>query len=241
MKRFQSAPSNHVDSHYFAAWVTDSHSYCGMFWLDPIPFGPPPEDLLAEWWKWICFMILLSSVWLLQILSSDYVDIAVTGILILFGWRMLRDNMKEMPVYVLVYAVLCGLDCCFTLLPLLGCMVAGRIVDHHVQAPVVHLNGTKLQSWTTYSEVVGFFDWSRGFRFNAQAFSTLLTPIVMALGCGLSIMSYMHVERMMSFEEDVDTSEIFDTLRSPAERLLPRVQRPNRDRAFSGKVFKVES
>lgn len=215
-----------------------------MFWLGLAPFAPPPEELLLEWWKWYVLMTAFSAVMLMQIIVFDYVDLAITGSLLLFGWRMLRNNMQEMPAYVLIYAVLCGLNCCFTLLPLLGEMVAGRVVEHKVLKPTVRLNGTKYESWTTYSEVAPFLDWARGLRFNVESVCTILTPIFMAFGCCLSVQSYLHVERMMtSMENDVD-HDVIDALRFPAERLLPRTptrDRESRSRAFSGKVFKVES
>ncbi|CAL1147453.1 unnamed protein product [Cladocopium goreaui] len=63
-------------------------------------------------------MIGFSGVLILQLIAVDVAGAMLTGLLLAFGWVMLKDGMCEMPKYALIYAVLCGLNFFFEILPL---------------------------------------------------------------------------------------------------------------------------
>mmetsp|Transcript_46428 Transcript_46428/g.86787 ORF Transcript_46428/g.86787 Transcript_46428/m.86787 type:complete len:221 (+) Transcript_46428:42-704(+) len=220
-----------------------------MLFLPELRRGPPPEELLQERWKWLTLMSLFTLVILLQIVTMEFVPLAFSGLLLLFGWRMLRDNMQEMPSYALVYSMLCGLNCCFTLLPLVADFANGRQVAHTEREPTVRVNGTRFDAWTTYTEITPFFDLARGLQFNAESLAKLLTPVSMAAGCYLAASAHVYADQAlhrfdMEYEED-DISGYgsdSDVSFSRHAASLPAAQRTlQHPRTFSGKAYKVDN
>ncbi|CAJ1340329.1 unnamed protein product [Effrenium voratum] len=212
-----------------------------MWFNDLVPRAPLPEQLFHERWKWIFYTMTLTIVMLLQILSFDYIDVTISGILLLFAWRMLRDNMQEMPAYALMYGVLCGLNCSFTMLPLVGNLASGRMIERKVRQPTQVVNRTFYQSWDIYTEIAPFFDLSRGFLYNVESLSDLLAPLCMAYGCYLSVQAHLLVDILITRLDEAFPEEEspFQSARTAAEGLLP----PPRYQSglFTGKVFKVDS
>ncbi|CAE7592017.1 unnamed protein product [Symbiodinium sp. CCMP2592] len=212
-----------------------------MLFLAELRRSPPPEELLADRWKWFSLMALLTIVVVLQILTVDVVAVVLSGLLLLFGWRMIRDDMQEMPAYALVYGMLCGLNCCFTLLPLVADLAEGRHVDETVHEPTVRVNRTKYESWTTYTQITPFFDMSRGLEFNAESLCKLLTPLTMAAGCYLSACAHVIVDQAAHrLDVQHDEDHFGDSTRHLAT--LPAAERTLQcPRVFSGKAFKVDT
>ncbi|CAJ1331901.1 unnamed protein product [Effrenium voratum] len=81
------------------------------------------DDQLCLWKLLMCGF---GAVLMLQVVAMDMAGAMLTVLLLAFGWIMLRDGMVEMAKYALIYAVLCGLNFFFEILPLFS-ELSGRV------------------------------------------------------------------------------------------------------------------
>eukprot|EP00411_Alexandrium_monilatum_P094359 CAMPEP_0175755890 /NCGR_PEP_ID=MMETSP0097-20121207/63638_1 /TAXON_ID=311494 /ORGANISM="Alexandrium monilatum, Strain CCMP3105" /LENGTH=92 /DNA_ID=CAMNT_0017064969 /DNA_START=28 /DNA_END=303 /DNA_ORIENTATION=+ len=84
-----------------------------------MPTGPPPQAVLDQRWLWSLLMLLLGLTFVMRLIGLDIAGALLTGLMLCFGIIMTRDGMQEMAKYALVYAVLCGLNFFFDILPLI--------------------------------------------------------------------------------------------------------------------------
>eukprot|EP00440_Ansanella_granifera_P056859 gb/GFBE01061632.1/.p1 GENE.gb/GFBE01061632.1/~~gb/GFBE01061632.1/.p1 ORF type:complete len:236 (+),score=53.52 gb/GFBE01061632.1/:1-708(+) len=164
--------------------------------------SPPPQEVLDQQWLWKTLLAGFAFVFLLQLVSFDIAGALLTGLLLGFGWIMLRDGMAEMPKYALIYAVLCGLNFFFDLLPLVS-ELSGRVTRRtELATPPIVVNGTIMTTYTIATKTTSFFDLSLGLTYNAESLSMILAPLCMALGTYLSAVAHKEMQRLMPFYEN---------------------------------------
>jgi len=104
---------------------------------------PPPQALLDQRWLWNLLLILLGGTFVLRLIGLDIAGALLSGLMLCFGIIMMRDGMQEISKYALVYAVLCGFNFFFDILPLIS-ELGGRVpagADGVGYAPVyLHLD-----------------------------------------------------------------------------------------------------
>merc|ERR1719157_428377 len=88
--------------------------------------GPPPQAILNQRWLWQILLVLLSLSFVLRFIGLDIPGALLTGLMLCFVVIMTRDGMQELSRYALVFAVLCGLNFFFDILPLLT-ELGGRV------------------------------------------------------------------------------------------------------------------
>jgi hypothetical protein len=113
-----------------------------------------------------------------------------------FGVIMTRDGMQEISRYALVFAVLCGLNFFFDVLPLLT-ELAGRVQSKTVPVTAETETGLRRTVYTVTVKTTPFFDVHEGLIYNMQSFGMLLSPVCMALGVYLSISAHNEFQRSM--------------------------------------------
>ncbi|CAE7402632.1 unnamed protein product [Symbiodinium sp. CCMP2592] len=149
--------------------------------------GPPPQEVLDQLWLWKLLMAGFTLVFILQVVALDVAGALLTGLLLGFGWIMLRDGMTEMAKYALIYAVLCGLNFFFEVLPLIS-EISGRVTRRaELATPTIEVNGTRVTTYTLATQTHPFFDPPLGLAYNApssgaQASSRALQAKVAAKG-----------------------------------------------------------
>mmetsp|Transcript_32789 Transcript_32789/g.78424 ORF Transcript_32789/g.78424 Transcript_32789/m.78424 type:complete len:233 (+) Transcript_32789:134-832(+) len=167
--------------------------------------GPPPQEVLDQVWLWKLLMAGFTLVFILQVVALDVAGALLTGLLLGFGWIMLRDGMTEMAKYALIYAVLCGLNFFFEVLPLIS-EISGRVTRRaELATPTIEVNGTRVTTYTLATQTHPFFDPPLGLAYNAESLAMLLGPACMGLGTYLSISAHNGIQRLTPFlQEDWD-------------------------------------
>jgi len=162
-----------------------------------MPLGPPPQVVLDQRWIWQLLLCLLSLVFTLRLIGLDIAGALLTGLMLCFVIIMIRDGMQDLSKYALVYAVLCGLNFFFDLLPLVT-ELGGRISRTAEPGPGAVIDeGTRQDVYTLTTKVTPFFAWEEGIIYNAQSLSMILSPFCMALGAYLSIYAHGEIQRQI--------------------------------------------
>mmetsp|Transcript_90024 Transcript_90024/g.263165 ORF Transcript_90024/g.263165 Transcript_90024/m.263165 type:complete len:246 (-) Transcript_90024:108-845(-) len=182
-----------------------------------MPTGPPPQAVLDQRWLWSIFIVLLGITFTLRLIGLDVAGALLTGLMLCFGIIMTRDGMQDMAKYALVYAVLCGLNFFFDILPLIT-ELGGRIT--RTTEPVTattNSHGVQQTTYTLTTKTTPFFDPEQGLIYNMQSLAMIISPISMALGIYLAISANNEIQRHAPplFEED------FAWNRQPQERPAP--------------------
>lgn len=170
-----------------------------------LPTGPPPQAVLDQRWLWKGLLFLLLATFVLRMVSMDIAGALLSALMLGFGVIMIRDGMQEMPKYALVYAVLCGLNFFFDVLPLIT-ELGGRIT--RVSTPNTTVAGGsgrhQESSYTITTKFTPFFCAREGLVYNLQSLSMILSPIAMALGVYLAITATNELQRQLRpiFEDD---------------------------------------
>jgi len=160
-----------------------------------VPSGPPPSAILAQRCWWHLLMVLLFSTLVLRLLGLDVAGALLTGLMLVFAVIMTRDGMSEMPKYVMVFSVLCGLNFFFDILPLLT-EFGGRVMRYTTPGKTMTAHNIEQTTYTLTIKTTDFFDWGQGFVYNIQSVSMILSPICMGLGCWLSITAQNEIQRL---------------------------------------------
>lgn len=173
--------------------------------------GPPPQEILDQLCLWKLLIVGFSVVCFLKVIVIDIAGALLTGLLLGFGWIMLREGMQEMPKYALIYAVLCGLNFLFDTFPLMGELCGRSTRATHVDKLPQDSSGTFVTQYTLVTKVTSFFDPSMGFAYNAESASMLLEPCCMALGCYLATVAHQEIQRTLPLaDEFIDDSDLMD-------------------------------
>jgi len=160
-----------------------------------LPMGPPPQAVLDQRWLWNVLLFLVTAVFVLRLVGLDIAGALLSGLMLCFGIIMTRDGMQDMAKYALVYAVLCGLNFFFDILPLIT-ELGGRMTRvAQVDGSSADQTGLRSTTYTMTTRITPFFDWSQGVVYNCQSMSMLISPIAMALGVYLSISAHNEIQR----------------------------------------------
>jgi len=169
-----------------------------------MPSGPPPQAVLDQRWLWQVLLLFLGTTFALRLIGLDIAGALLSGLMLCFGVIMTRDGMQEIAKYALVYAVLCGLNFFFDILPLIT-ELGGRV--SRTTEPVTATtdeSGVQQTTYTLTTKTTPFFDMAQGFVYNIQSLAMIMSPICMALGVYLSITAHNEIQRHAPalFEDD---------------------------------------
>lgn len=154
------------------------------------PPAPPPQAVLNQRWLWKILIALLALCFILRFIGLDIPGALLTGLMLCFAIIMTYNGMQDIGRYALVFAVLCGLNFFFDILPLLS-ELGGRTQSKTV--PIVSANHQVV--YTVVVKSHPFFDPKMGFVYNIQSFTMILSPICMAVGLYLSAVAHSESQR----------------------------------------------
>lgn len=160
-----------------------------------LPTGPPPQAVLDQKCLWNLLLFLLGITLCLRLVGLDIAGALLSGLMLYFGIVMTRDGMQEMPKYAIVYAMLCGLNFFFDILPLIT-ELGGRVSK--TTEPVsssTSADGVQKTTYTMTTETTPFFDPSQGLVYNVQSCAMITSPICMALGWYLATTAHNEIHR----------------------------------------------
>lgn len=178
--------------------------------------GPPPQEILDQLGLWKFLIVGFTVVLVLKVIVLDIAGALLTGLLLGFGWIMLAEGMQEMPKYALIYAVLCGLNFLFDILPLMSELCGRSTRTTHVNRLPQDDSGTFVTQYTLVTKTSSFFDPSMGMTYNVESVSMLLEPCFMALGCYLATVAHHEIQRTwpsIMADDFVDESDLMDAAR----------------------------
>jgi len=180
--------------------------------------GPPPQAILNQRWMWQILLVLLSLSFVLRFIGLDIPGALLSGLMHCFAVIMTRDGMQEISRYALVFAVLCGLNFFFDILPLLT-ELGGRVQSRTMPRSTTSSDGIKQTVYTVTVNTTPFFSVAEGLVYNVQSLGMALSPVAMALGVYLALSAHNEIQRMMPDFWD-------DGFEEAARPVLPRNSRP---------------
>lgn len=154
---------------------------------------PPPQGILDKRPCWFLLMVLLGATMILRMVSLDMLGGLLCALMICLCFVILRDGMRELPKFGLMFGLLCGVNFVFYAMPVLGAIVAGK-TEQHVEpmkaSDLSRYNQIHRLTYTLTVRTSSFFDFSRGWIYNAQSAGEVLMPIAMLLGTYLGISAH---------------------------------------------------
>lgn len=156
--------------------------------------GPPPQAVLNQRPWWLLLIFILGTTLVLRVLSLDLLGGLLCGLMICLCAVILRDGMRELPKFALMFGLLCGINFVFYAMPVIGYIVSGK-TEQHVQPMnsadyAGEYSRTHRLSYTLTVKTTPFFDASRGVLYNARSVGELLMPIAMLIGTYLGVASH---------------------------------------------------
>merc|ERR1719428_1208904 len=146
-----------------------------------MPLVRAPAETLR--WKpaWQLLLTLLCIAFVLRIVALDILGGILTALMLCIGVVMVVDEMKQMPKFVLMYAVLCVLNLLFDLIPLVASL-AGRSETSTKRLSSVHDGQTTRTTYVKEKETTAFFSPTEGVQYNIESTAMLLAPMCWAIG-----------------------------------------------------------
>jgi len=171
--------------------------------------GPPPQAVLNQRPWWLLLIFILGTTLVLRVLSSDLLGGLLCGLMICLCAVILRDGMRELPKFALMFGLLCGINFVFYAMPVIGYIVSGKS-EQHVQ-PMdsadfgSEYSHTHRLTYTLTVKTTPFFDSSKGLLYNARSVGELLMPIAMLIGTYLGVAAHYEFQsHLADFMADDD-------------------------------------
>lgn len=154
---------------------------------------PPPQAVLDKRPTWYVLIALLGLTFGLRMAALDIMGGLLCGLLLILACLMIRDGMRELPKFSLIFGVLCGVNFFFYILPVLLSVVEGRS-ERHID-PVRHKSHSGVQqlTYTLTVKTTPFFDAHAGLLYNVQSLGMLTMLVCMFLGFYLGLVCHREI------------------------------------------------
>lgn len=160
--------------------------------------GPPPQAVINKRPLWFLLMLLLGGTLLLRMAAFDIMGGLLCGLLLLLACVIVRDGMRELPKFSLIFGMLCGINFFFYILPLLSNLVGGRSERRVEPVESVSYHNTQQLTYTLTVKTTPFFDKKASMLYNIQSAGMLTMPLCMLLGAYLGVTAHQEVQRYSS-------------------------------------------
>jgi len=140
-------------------------------------------------------MLLLGFTLLLRMAAFDIMGGLLCGLLLLLACVIVRDGMRELPKFSLIFGMLCGINFFFYILPLLSSVVGGRSERRVEPVESVSYSNTQQLTYTLTVKTTPFFDKRASLLYNVQSAGMLSMPLCMLLGAYLGVTAHQEVQR----------------------------------------------
>lgn len=157
--------------------------------------GPPPQAVIDKRPLWFVLMFFLGLTLVLRMAAFDIMGGLLCGLLLLLATIIVRDGMRELPKFSLIFGMLCGINFFFYILPLLSNLIGGRSERHIDPVESVSYSNTQQLTYTLTVRTTPFFDKRASLMYNIQSAGMLTMPISMLLGAYLGISAHQEVQR----------------------------------------------
>jgi hypothetical protein len=160
--------------------------------------GPPPQAVIDKRPLWFVMMFMLGLTLFLRLAAFDILGGLLCGLLLILTAIIIRDGMKELPKFSLVFGLLCGVNFVFYVLPVLTSVLSGRSERHIHPVDHVRYRDPQQLTYTMTVKTMSFFDPHAGLLYNVQSAGMLMMPLCMLLGTYLGISAHQEIARYSS-------------------------------------------
>merc|ERR1719409_1438337 len=94
--------------------------------------GPPPQEVLDKRPWWFVLIGLLGVTMVLRMVCFDMLGGLLCALMICLCLVIVRDGMRELPKFGLMFGLLCSINFVFYAMPVIGYLVVGKS-ERHVQ------------------------------------------------------------------------------------------------------------
>lgn len=155
---------------------------------------PPPQAVIDQRPWWFALIFVLGGTLVIRVLALDMLGALLCALMICLVVVILRDGMRELPKFGLLFGLLCGINFIFYAMPVLSYIISGK-TEQHIQPIVTKDYGERYSethqlSYMLTVKKMPLFDSSKGFVYNAQSVGELLMPVAMLLGTYLGISAH---------------------------------------------------
>jgi len=171
---------------------------------------PPPQAVLNKRPLWFCLMSLLSCTIFLRMAAFDIMGALLCGLLLLLSVVMVRDGMRELPKFGMIFGVLCTITFFFYALPLLSSLIGGRAERRVTPVETVRSSHTHQVTYQMTIKTTPFFDPKAPLLYNIQSTGMLAMPLCMLLGAYLGITAHQELQRHVPSFLRHDGEGVFD-------------------------------
>lgn len=171
--------------------------------------SPPPQAVLDKRPLWFVLIGVLGLTLILRVINLDILAGLLCALMICLSCIIIRDGMRDLPKFGLMFGLLCGINFVFYFMPIASSLILGKTEQHIVPAPRGgsgasdgYENDRHLE-YTLMVRTTSFFDVKKGFIYNAGSVGELLLPVAMLLGTYLGISAhYEYQSHIGDFYDD---------------------------------------
>lgn len=180
--------------------------------------GPPPQEIIDKRPWWFVLIGLLGATMVLRMVCFDLLGGLLCALMICLCLVIVRDGMRELPKFGLMFGLLCGINFVFYAMPVITQLVGGKS-EQHVEpmrvADMSRYHHTHRLTYTLTVKTTPFFDVAKGWMYNARSAGELLMPVAMLLGTYLGISAHYEfqshlAEFLIGSDEDDELGGVRD-------------------------------
>eukprot|EP00747_Dinoflagellata_sp_TGD_P162738 gnl/TRDRNA2_/TRDRNA2_180671_c0_seq1.p1 gnl/TRDRNA2_/TRDRNA2_180671_c0~~gnl/TRDRNA2_/TRDRNA2_180671_c0_seq1.p1 ORF type:complete len:242 (-),score=45.22 gnl/TRDRNA2_/TRDRNA2_180671_c0_seq1:147-872(-) len=161
-----------------------------------LPVGPPPQAVLNQRPGWIFLIFLLGVTLMMRMVCLDVVGGLLCALLLCLSVVIIRDGMRELSKFSLLFGMICGINLVFYLVPLLSAVIGGRSERRVMPVESVSYQNTQQLTYTLTVKTTPFFDKSLGLMYNMQSAGMIMMPLCMLIGTYLGITAHQEIQRL---------------------------------------------
>jgi len=160
--------------------------------------GPPPQSVVNKRPLWYLLIVMLAATFFLRMLTVDIMGGVLCALLLSLAVIMVRDGMKDLPKFGLVFGLLCSINFLFYVLPAVTAVIAGRSERKIVPVESLTVKNVQKLTYTLIVRTTSFFDADAGLLYNIQSCGMIAMPLCMLIGSFLGASAHYDIHRRTS-------------------------------------------
>merc|ERR1719199_2440819 len=168
--------------------------------------APTPQAVKDKYYFWCGLMVMLLTLFVMKLMTLDILSALISGLMAVLTYLIIRNRMENANGLVMMFAVLCVLNCVFDLVPLVSAL-NGRTSTASANAVTQVSHGVQRIQVTNLVKTSPFFDSHRNFRYNLRGVELILSPVCMLIGAVLSLKAVYDIQQAIGTELEQEQEE----------------------------------